>query len=240
MKLAVCMNGLFRNHVKPHVGVLHKRFHEKFPTADFYYHTWTEFENTVPSQYKMNQDYFFTDPEPKLKYHPISDSKTNCKHGKWHPYKSGNLMRHKTQNGSKQILGYAMMHKNIQKEYDVVIRARWDTALDEQVDFTPYIEMAYEEGPVGFSIRGKRGPSGKDGKVKIVEKTDYDPMDDWFGYLQDALIIHKQEHFDPDYVLQLHKDENLWPAEWGWYQVMSLPYGDNIHTSCHGGAYIAR
>ena len=64
-------------------------------------------------------------------------------------------------------------------------------------------------------------------------------LDDWYGYLPDNMIMHRREHFDSDLVKTLHKEKNLAPAEFGWYQVMSEPYGD-IHTSVHGGVMLVR
>lgn len=240
MKIAVCIHGLYRAHVQPSPSELNNRFKNLFPEADFYYHTWDEYSNDVPLQYQLDDKHFFTDPEPILDYHPVNDSKTDCKHGKFKSYKDKNIMVNKTQNANKQIIGYALMCKQITEPYDIMIRARWDTAIDTKVDFTQYVEMAYNDGPVGFSSRSNRGPNGRDGTVEMIDKVNVDINDDWYGYLQDALIIHRRDHFDPDYVLQLHKEKNLWPCEWGWYQVLSLNHGDDFHTSFHGGAYLAR
>jgi hypothetical protein len=49
------------------------------------------------------------------------------------------------------------------------------------------------------------------------------------------LIIHHRKHFDVKQVTQLDKNCELLPNEWGWYQVLSAPYG-GIHTSVHGFA----
>mgnify|MGYP001178985969 CR=1 FL=1 len=75
--------------------------------------------------------------------------------------------------------------------------------------------------------------------IPLSEKAQNDKNDDWYGYLPDSLIMHRREHFDTSLVTKLHSEKNLAPAEWGFYQVMSEPYGD-IHTSIHGGAHIAR
>ena len=66
-----------------------------------------------------------------------------------------------------------------------------------------------------------------------------DINDDWYCFLADSLIFHAPKHFNPKYVQQLHADKNLWPAEWGWWQVLSEP-NNNIHNCYHGGSIIAR
>ena len=52
------------------------------------------------------------------------------------------------------------------------------------------------------------------------------------SYLLDQLIIHRYDTFDPDNVLELHEQNKLHPAEWGWYQTLSYP-GVN-HKNHHG------
>ena len=40
---------------------------------------------------------------------------------------------------------------------------------------------------------------------------------------------------DSSAFVQLNRNKELMPSNWGWYQVLSKPYGD-IHTSVHGFA----
>ena len=47
--------------------------------------------------------------------------------------------------------------------------------------------------------------------------------------------MRPQKHFDHAMVRKLVKNEALLPAQWGWYQILSEPYGD-IHSSVHGFA----
>jgi hypothetical protein len=91
-----------------------------------------------------------------------------------------------------------------------------------------------DKGPVGFMIRPNRGQSIHEDLPVSTNKDD-----DWYQFLPDALIFHRKEQYNVDYVYELHEQKNLLPAEWGWYQIMSKPYGD-IHTSVHGGADVAR
>ena len=141
---------------------------------------------------------------------------------------------HKTQHSSKQILGYADVVSKITKEYDVMVRTRWDSLLSNQINFQPYLEEALDH-PVGFMTRPGRGHTVD--KISNVNKNDIN--DDWYCFLADSLIFHAPKHFNPKYVQQLHADKNLWPAEWGWWQVLSEP-NNNIHNCYHGGSIIAR
>ena len=231
MRIALCINGLYRNHINPGPKEIITRLHRIFAGADVYYHTWTKRIAEVPLEYHENL--FYCD-EPELDYHPIHDSKTDSLHGKWIPYKSKKISVHKTQHSSKQILGYADVVSKITKEYDVMVRTRWDSLLSNQINFQPYLEEALDH-PVGFMTRPGRGHTVD--KISNVNKNDIN--DDWYCYLADSLIFHAPKHFNPKYVQQLHADKNLWPAEWGWWQVLSEP-NNNIHNCYHGGSIIAR
>lgn len=231
MKIALCIHGLYRAHVRPDPKNLIQMMKSAFPTADVYYHTWTERINDVPEQYR---DQLFSCNQPRLNYHPIIDTPDINKHGKFINYKQKNLMNAKQGNASLQILAYADLYRKIPKQYDVYIRARWDTLISTKVDFQPFLEEALDH-PVGFMHRHRRGvPFDKPAPVDRENIND-----DWYGYLCDSMIMHPPKHFDPDYVDKLNREKRLWSAEWGWYQVMSEPYGD-VHNCYHGGADLAR
>ena len=240
MKTAILVTGQYRPHVKD-ASLLIKKMESVFK-APMFFHTWDNGVDKVPIEYHNRLEYC---KEPVVDYHPISDIEWVGKHGKWDDYRKKRLLYSKTQHASKQILAYADLLSKIPDDFDVLIRMRWDVLVSKKVNFKPYLEKAYEEGPVGFMVRGNRGHNLD--KLVDVPKDDFrvgggtfkNIMNDWYGYLPDSLIMHKREHFDIDLVKKLHKEKNLAPAEWGWYQVMSEPYGD-IHTSIHGGALLVR
>ena len=232
MKTAILITGQYRpqvNKYKPQKLI--QQMESVFKTHMFF-HTWNDSTNIVPIEYHNRLVYC---AQPELDYHPVSDIEWVGKHGKWEPYVEKRLLYNKMQHASKQILAYADLLTKIPDDFDVLIRMRWDILVSQKVDFKPYLEKAYEEGPVGFMTRGRPGHHVDN----LLDVPKDDIMDDWYGYLPDSLIMHKREHFDIDLVKKLHKEKNLAPAEWGFYQVMSEPYGD-IHTSVHGGAQIAR
>lgn len=232
MRIALCINGIYRPNVYPTPTKLIDRMINKFG-ADTFFHTWEEYKHTVPKDYHHN---LFACDEPVLNYHPVTDNKVGCKHAKYEEYKNKRILHDKMAHASKQILGYADLLSKIDvSKYDVIIRARWDTIISSIVDFAPFIDSAVSS-PVGFMIRPNRGHLIDD--IIEVSKTS-GKSDDWYGYLPDVLIFHNPKLFNINYVHQLHKDQSLLPAEWGWYQVLSEPYGD-IHYSIHGGASIAR
>lgn len=227
MRVALCINGVYRPWVTPKPPKLIQAMQDILKPTDTFFHTWAE--------HKAGNPYNTLDcPEPILDYHPVDDVTVECDHGKFASYKANKTSYDKTANRSKQLLGYADLLSKIPDNYDLIIRARWETIVSDSFNYDKYIEIAMNQGPVGFMIRPNRKQSIHNDL--IVSK---DRSDDWYKFLPDALIFHRLEHYNIDYVHQLHSEKNLLPAEWGWYQIMSEPFGD-IHTSVHGGADVAR
>ena len=238
MKIAVAINGLYRPHVQPDPRKCHWKLQTAFPTADFFYHTWEQYEQDIPLDFRHKLEMC---PEPKMDYHGISGHKEQSKHGKWQPYVEKRFHYEKHKGSHKQILGFSDLFTKIPEEYDIIVRARWDTHINTKINWDEYAERAYNEGPLGFMVRPTRGAQMTDRTVTEIPKDITDTRNDWFWYLPDVLMILHRKWFDPKIVWDLHERKALWGAEWGWFQVLSLPHGENgNHTSFLGGAQIAR
>lgn len=242
MKIAVCISGVCRGKVKRNLDNMKRHF----PDADYFYATWTGREgDCVKAGIKDFKSY----PEPKMNYHPIKDidgppapklmiQKKKCQTGEYN-----GQWQSKTQHHTKQILIHDMLLKDIPDDYDMIIRLRFDTWLSGQVDFSEYLQKAYKKNiAVGFGTRTSRHrnvdllsevlkiyPNGRDDSVS----------QDWGWYIMDPMIFHKRELWDHNLVKELHENKQLAAAEFGWYQVLSEPYGDS-HTSVYGGAQIEK
>lgn len=227
MKTALCITGMYRPWVKTDITYLVKEMIGVLKPTDVFYHTWDSCKDITP----FKSIYC---AEPVLDYHPVADVTVECLHDKFIQYKANKLMHNKTAERSKQLLGYADLMDRIPDDYDLIMRARWETIVSRTFDYNKYKKMAIDKGPVGFMIRPNRRQS-VDADLEVSK----DRSDDWFQFLPDALIFHRKEQFDTTLVRELHKQKNLLPAEWGWHQILSKPYGD-IHTSVHGGAHVAR
>lgn len=243
MKLAVCISGICRGNVDRNINALKNRF----PLADFFYGTWKGREEgmaNIPGRPK-----YFKFDEPKIHYHPIldQDEETASQYGpklvaQHSNFRKDPKMAERTKHHTKQILAHAYMLEQLDPEYDMIIRARFDTWVTPHVNFNPYLIDSYEmKRAIGFGVRGTRH---KDiNKLKDVPKVypdkDYQGSHDWGWYLMDPLIMHPRELFNIEHALELHETKKLLPAEWGWYQVLSQPYGDN-HRSVYGGAQIEK
>jgi hypothetical protein len=238
MKVAVCISGICRGNIDRNL----KHLKEHFP-YDYYYATWKGRE------YRDDLGFVYEFEEPKINYHPIKDidgppapklmtQKKKCLSGEY-----GASWQSKTQHHTKQILIHDMLLQQIPEEYDMIIRARFDTYTSPNVDFSSYLNQSYKKNiAVGFGTRTSRHknlnqmveiakiyPNGRDESIS----------QDWGWYLMDPLIMHPRNLWDHDRVKQLHENKQLAAAEFGWYQVLSEPYGDS-HTSVYGGVQIEK
>jgi len=236
MKVAVCISGIFRGETNR--NLMHIRSH--FP-YDTFYATWKQ-----DSCY-LKDTYFYD--EPKMDYHPIKDIK-NPKGLKLRLQKEGlnngtygKDFYDRTLHHTKQILIHDMLLKDIPEEYDMIIRARFDTYLSPNVSFNKYLAKSYNENiAIGFGTRTSRHRDiniMKEVPRIYPEGKDPDVSQDWGWYLMDPLIIHPRKLWNHDLVQKLHEDKELAAAEWGWYQILSEPYEDS-HLSVYGGAQIEK
>jgi len=244
MKIAICISGIARGNVDHHVDLLKKAF----PDGDLFYATWEEQQNDISKRYK--EDLF---PEPELHYNPWYQCVTDNPHPKYEDYKRNWLKGRfpkddKLIHANKQIIAHAHQIQNLpemswdNQKYDMIVRCRWDTVVSTKVNWKYYLDKSYNESQaIGFGIRGNRHidlHSFKDiDHVYITRDTDQVWSRDWSYWINDPLIIHPKKLLDPNYVFKLYEDKNLWPAEYGWYQVLSK--GDNHHC-VYGGASIDR
>ena len=226
MRLAVCISGVNNKNSR-----IVKFLKEKIPEATYFYHTFSNKTNLID---KELHDSLFTMHYPKWHYHPM-EVPNICKHGKFKKYVQQKLSWDKLYFGTVPILQHCDLLRKIPKEYNQIIRCDWNTQIDRQVDLHHWYRKAFEQGPIGFMVRDNRGPNFGSGKLRELPKDENDVNNDWFHFLPSTFIIHHRKHFDVQQVTQLNKNCELLPNEWGWYQVLSAPYG-GIHTSVHGFA----
>ena len=239
MKIAIGISGLYRSNLYFNSINSIQKIQEKFD-ADLYTHTWQGLEDTIPNIFKK-EGFFFTSEEPQLKYHPLFDPEitSNPKHLY---YINNKIQKEKQKFSNKQIIGYANLFDKIPKNYDIYIRTRWDVMINPNFNFQRFYSFL-EAGPVGFMTRefGPNYYSFKKNEGKIIEKEKSSKKyNDWHDSLADSLIMHKAEQFDTGNVYNLHLQKQLLGSEFGWWQVMSKPFGGNEHTCIYGGVVLVR
>ena len=235
MKVAVCVGGL----VYPESYSLMMKLQKKFPKYDFFYGVWDGRENDTSK--KLNA-WVFKEPEPE--YHPYFDVdidgmpekiKMIRKKLKAHPEMS---MIAKAYHQTKQILIHSNMLELLPEEYDMIIRTRYDIDLiDDSIDFESLVTDSYDNNhAIGFSKRFNVHPH------MFNPKNSPKFHQWWEGFLMDMIIFHPRELFNKEIMLSLHQQQKLLAAEFGWYQVLSQPYGSthqnyfcNIHATTRDG-----
>lgn len=244
MKIAVCLSGIVRGQIAHNIQRLKKAF-----PYDYFYGTYTEREEDLHWFLGMgNTDYFLFD-EPKIHYHPITDVEevyTQKLKSIKDSMLKGEMQKEKAkiQHHTKQILSHANMLEQLWPDYDMIIRARWDTFISHEVDFNYYLEKSYNENiAIGFGTRTTRHKDLdilREVPKLYPEKEKNDVSQDWARYIMDPLIFHPRKLFDTKLAFKLHQEKKLLPAEVGWWQVLSEPTGGENHISVYGGAQIER
>lgn len=231
LNVALCISGLSRLNDSALTTRTVRDIEKKMKAAAVFYHTWDGYQIGVPREF---HEELLTTPEPIVNYDPVldPDPSINQKQVDYRRLKqSGPLAKHRHAN--KQIIAHAnIVEHNWEylKGCDVIVRARWDSVLANNVNWDEWLTIAADLGPVGFMTRSK----DNFGKIWVREKTK--ECNDWCEYLPDILIMHSPKHCNPQDAYNLFEAKQLRSAEWGWWQVLSAPYGGDIHTSIRGVA----
>jgi len=238
MKIAFSISGIPRCGTEPH-EFINQDFNRNldswraaFPSADFYFGTWEQYREKAASIFTEYEVTSFE--EPCISYHPFYDMKKEVMYSdrllnvgdKYAIVKDVRQNRYIHQ--TKQILAHAFMidHYNLKSQYDIIVRSRYDTFISWKSNFESIIEEIYnEKKAAGFAVSN----DNLFNSIVKLKKSDRNSN----CFLLDSLIIHSSEIFDPQHVYHLDKNELLLPCEFGWFQTMSLPYGEN-HV-CYSG-----
>lgn len=223
MKIALCISGKWN-------GIdFSDRTREIIPNETLYTATYTGSE--------YNADFYMDEPETT--YHPVLDTEAYPdieSRGRRIGFIKTDAqlkpelvkLKHASVHWHKQILIHNHLMKNI--DCDMVVRARFETVVSDQIDWNEIIERSFEEEiPIGFNTRNIKSNLNH----HIIERT----IPSFF--INDALIVHPKHLWNTELVDTLYNERKLRGAEEGWYQVLSEPFG-HYHMSYDGGAYSAK
>lgn len=229
MKVAVCISGAPRSGLgKRDLRKNYDALVNNFPEADFYFGAWKGYESVIEKFYSDKDVWLFD--EPQLDYHPFIDitiDNPSPKLSKMISQATNNpKFRETSKHQTKQILAHCYMVDRIE-DYDIVVRARYDTMTYKEAKFQPYIQDVYDHNrAIGFATLS---PTSKEfARAHEQKNNDYHNQ-----FLFDQLIIHPKKLLDTKSVYKLHDQHQLVAAEHGWWQVLS---GSNNHRCIAGWA----
>lgn len=237
LKIAIVWSGQLRHGYKTNIARM-KKF---LPEADSYYTTW----DNQPKESFINKFY----KEPKTHYNPskrqietnikilrkIRNAEINEDKLPQRLINEGGLKaleleclttirsRIRSRNHTKQHLAYALAVKDFVKgkDYDIVIRARYDTYIRSAMKchIKEFCEWVYEnKQPMGFHSFNDSGTLEESIRPTPLIRNQYG------NSIHDFMIIHREDMFDPDRTLNLYERKILGPAEHGWWMIMCEPY----------------
>ena len=227
MKVAVCVSGKVNssyNLIKRNNSVLK----EKVPNADFYYATWEDQKEIFYRNFPNDKCFIFK--EPDINYHPYWPEDTilnpHFEETKNYIVRSNNIEWSK--HHSKQILIHAWLLSSISEKYDIIVRTRFDEFIwkDPLADFTPFVKDSYDnQRAIGFAVVRKK-------EFKNLYEANYKENPKMKWKILDQLIIHPRKLFNIEEVILLHDSKKLYPAELGWWQVLSKNCNNNHRNFC--------
>jgi hypothetical protein len=228
MKVAVCVSGLMypdsEERVKDLMGI--------FSKYDFFFGTWKGRE----TEFGKNINVLLFD-EFQPKYHPYFDTGYT-----WPPSliqvtkklqtstrEAVILDKTKSLHQTKQIIIHSHMLDSLPKDYDMIIRTRFDINLcNKSIPFEKLLQDSYNTNKaIGFHPKSSvknGGPSYWKTKKE--------------GYLFDNMIFHPKNLFNKEKMWNLHNTNKLLAAEFGWYQVLSDP--NNNHDCYYADISVTR
>lgn len=198
------------------------RLREKFPDADFYYASWKGYENDFKHLFP-NEECTFYD-EPVMNYHPYKDI-PKAQHisefyettMKW-AAKGGEERFEWTIHHTKQILIHMWLVDQIKDKYDIIVRARFDTLIYKDADFSSYVKDTLDN--YRANCFGAYGSAAFENIYELnPKKGTYNYR--WLDRYADFLIIHPTNFSNKTFVDALHKDKILHAGEFGWYQALN-------------------
>ena len=223
MRVAVLVSGRV-NSAQDRTGLIRNniRLKAKFPGADFYYGAWQSYKSEFDSVFPNETCEYFE--EPVMRYHPYEISNKYHINQQYRDTAKWALKAERkewTSHHTKQILIHAWLLDKISKKYDIIIRTRFDAFIHRSADFSSYVTDTFENNRAnGFA-------TGRKQSFAILYEQNKPTDNKAWHWFWDQLIIHPPSFITKQVVDRLNQKKRLHPAEFGWAQVLSYPYGLN-------------
>lgn len=221
MKVAVCYSGLYRHFDGWYEN--HKAITQHADTV--LYTTW---EGQPKPKYVWETVTF---PEPKITYNCYRTSELK----RVHPRAYTNHYNNKAWPWmSKQVIAHQLACDYLDDSYDVIIRMRYDTTVGQNHDWKSFIEESYEHDRV-ISFGSWGGAMDRD--KELCNKMELAAPDNakMIKSMVDFCNIHPKYKMKRKHAIQLNRQEKLFPANLGFYQVLCDPWPNPEDRKNYGG-----
>lgn len=214
--VAVCVSGLIReSHGDKEFLLKNIERNKKLVPYPFFFSQWKEHEIDLPFDY-------ITFESPDIKYHCVEDIQEEHPCPTFNRYKNSKIyskagLYDSIKYGINQIIGHYYLVNSIPKKYTTIIRLRYDSYLNSDVNWNKMV-LAAQDKNIGMASFNYERTCLKD-KIKF-NGLDLRKADNLLekNYLLDHAIIHKRKNLVN--VLNLVEQEKLLPNEWGWFQAL--------------------
>ena len=251
MKVAICFSGIPREGYLENIEQFKKIFditdRPEFECLDFFFSTYNQYE--LPFEH-------MTFPETNKTY--LIDKKgvldVGIDDGVYKIYnmkrrsptpneETKELLEKKMVHGYKQILSHALqLVFQVPPDYDIIVRARYDSWLSEHVDWLNYVKTTYEKkivlGVANITPDLERKPHHGPGFHTLLEMKRKRKTKRKRNWLSDHIIIHQRDFFDPIFAIDLYNRDSLMGTEYGWYQIFEKNVPGRRIRSFVGGMMI--
>ena len=231
MRVAVCVSGqCVSNNRNTSILRNNNRLKEHLGRFDFFYATWSSFEKVFSQNFPSQHCFVFE--EPVINYHPYDIPERYWESNRFGNTKEfisagGDKVWEWSRNHTKQLLIHAWLCRQLIREYDVIVRTRFDVWVYKYAELMPFIIDTFENNRINALTATKRNAFEK------LNSFDTSIGGAHHQWLVDQLIIHPVGFINPDYVDYLNESGRLHPAEMGWYQILSKQ-NNSIHKSYDG------
>jgi len=245
----------------------HQRLQRAFEGCDFYYQMWDTDDNRHrinTSKFPYPEQIFWT-IQPKIDYNPyvlaIEDNILPEKFVDQYNKNDEKFLRMRIYlNRTAQHLGFQNLWQSLTEDYDYYYRVRWDTWISNKFDLKKSLDLV-DQGVVGYNISVENGSlyAGQlgmwdlrydrtrrmreitrdmceSGKYTLVENDNEVLGYRYDNFLSDFCIGFKRSDYEGN-ALELSSQKKLYPAEWGWHQLLA---GKRRHINVNGLAAIVR
>lgn len=257
MKLAVCFSGIPTNRTvtRDQYRQTIAEFQTVFPDADFFFHTWDEYREEIADLNPICTPAYNPDYNA---YENWTFEELPLRRLKEEKFHHGNFPE-KQSRGVHQHLAHADLLSRIPEDYDMIVRARYDTrlAVNRKQHLRLILEKSYTTGrPAGFAFEHARPRqlqkigygrfpdwktihpiSRRAGQVIMYERDDIKDGRAIHG-IQDFMIFHRRHLFEPEQVYEWHSQKRLISSEPGWWQCLCWKKKRSLNF--HGGIALTR